>query len=75
MHAINISLGYTSFLKLINFNWKIITILWWFLLYIDVTQPRVHMCPPILTPLPPASATALSALPHSIYLLKIECLT
>ena len=32
------------------------TILWWFLLYIDMNQPWVHMCPPILNPpshLPP----------------------
>ena len=28
------------------------TILWWFLLYIDMTQPWVYMCPPILKPPP-----------------------
>ena len=31
------------------------TILWWFLLYIDMNQPRVYMCPPIPNPLPPPS--------------------
>ena len=31
------------------------TILWWVLPYIDLNQPQVHMCPPILNPshLPP----------------------
>ena len=29
------------------------TILWWFLPYIDMTQPWVYMCPPSQTPLPP----------------------
>ena len=31
------------------------TILWWFLPDIDMNQPRVHMCPPSRTPLPPPS--------------------
>ena len=31
------------------------TILWWFLPYIDVNQPRVYMCSPSCTPLPPPS--------------------
>ena len=35
------------------FNWRLITILWWFLPYIDMNQPRVYMCPPSWTPLPP----------------------
>ena len=26
------------------------TILWWVLPYIDLNQPQVHMCPPILNP-------------------------
>ena len=30
------------------------TMLWWFLPYIDMNQPWVYMCPPILTP-PPTS--------------------
>ena len=34
-------------------NWRLITILWWFWPYIDMNQPRVYMCPPSWTPLPP----------------------
>ena len=26
------------------------TVLWWFSLYIDMNQPQVHICPPILNP-------------------------
>ena len=29
-----------------NFNWRTITILWWFLPYINMNQLQVHMCPP-----------------------------
>ena len=56
------------------------TILWWFLAYIDLNQPRVHM-PPILNTPPPLphlpphpiplgypSALALSALLHVLNL-------
>ena len=31
------------------------TILWWFLPYIHLNQPRVYRCPPTLNPLPPPS--------------------
>ena len=27
-------------------NWRIITVLWWFLSYIDMKQPQVYMCSP-----------------------------
>ena len=30
--------------------------MWWFLPYIEMNQPRVHMCPPMLNPIPTASA-------------------
>ena len=39
------------FFKLIYFNWRLITILW-FLPYIDMNQPWVYMCFPSWTPLP-----------------------
>ena len=45
--------------------------LWWFLPYIDMNQPRVYMCPFILNPLPPLSPPhpwALSALLHALNL-------
>ena len=35
------------------------TILWWFLPYINMNQPRVHMCPAVLNP-PPASLPTVS---------------
>ena len=54
------------------------TISWWFSPYIDMNQPWVHMCPPILNPsshLPPHTisqgcprALALSALLHALNL-------
>ena len=44
------------------FNWKLITILWWFFPHIDMNQPRVHMCAPSWTPLPPASPSHPSGL-------------
>ena len=28
------------------------TILWWLLLYININQPEVYLCPPILNPRP-----------------------
>ena len=50
------------------------TILWWFLPYIDMNQPRVYMCLPVLN-LPPnpipwscPSTLALSALFHALNL-------
>ena len=39
------------------FNWRLITILWWFLPYTDMNQPWVYMCFPSWTPLPPPSAS------------------
>ena len=40
-----------------NFNWRLITILWWFWPYIHINQPWVSMCPSSRTPLPPPSAS------------------
>ena len=34
----------------IYFNWRIITLLWRFLPFIDMSQPQVYMCPPIPSP-------------------------
>ena len=34
--------------------------LWWFLLYIEMKQPRVYMCSPSQSPLPPPSPPAPS---------------
>ena len=63
------------FFELISFNWRIITMLWCFLPYINMNQLQVHMCPPHPEPtshLPPHSiplgcprAPALSALLHA----------
>ena len=36
---------WSAFLFL-NFNWRLITILWWFLPYIDMNQPQMYMCSP-----------------------------
>ena len=50
------------FLKfnLIYFNWRLITILWWFLPYIHMDQPQMHMCPRILnSPLSPCHPSGL----------------
>ena len=33
------------------FFWKLITILWWFLPYVDRNQPQLYMCPPSQIPL------------------------
>ena len=58
----------------IYFNWRLITILWWFLPYIDINQPWVDMCSPswpsLLPPSHPIpqghpSAPALSTLSHA----------
>ena len=63
-----------SLKKLIYFNWRLITILWWFLPYTDMNQPQVYMClpqpepashlPAHLIPLGSPSAPTLSALFH-----------
>ena len=56
------------------FNWRLITILWWFLTYMGMNQPWVYMCPPSQIPshLPThpiplgcRSAPAFSALFHA----------
>ena len=36
-----------------NYNWRLITILWWILPYLDMNQSWVYMCPPSWTLLPP----------------------
>ena len=38
------------------------TTLWWFLSNIDMNQPRVYMCPPSQTPVPPPSPSHPSGL-------------
>ena len=40
-------------LKFTYFNWRMITILWWFLPYINMNLPRVYISPPSWTHLPP----------------------
>ena len=40
-------------------------ILWWFLPYIDMNQPWLYMCPPVLNPLLPASPPHPSGLSQS----------
>ena len=42
----------SHFLKFIYFNWRIITLLWWFLPYINMNPPQEFMCP--LHPEPPS---------------------
>ena len=37
------------------FNWRLITILWWFLPYIHINQPWVYMCSPSWPSLPSPS--------------------
>ena len=53
-------------INLFYFEANYFTILWWFCPYIDMNQPWVYKCPPILnlppTSLPVVSAPALSAL-------------
>ena len=57
--------------KIIYFNQRLITILWWVLPYIDMNQSRVYMCPSILNPPPHPiplgcpRAPALGALLHA----------
>ena len=49
-------------------NWTtktITTVLWWFIRYINMNQPRVYICPPILIPLPTPSPFYPSRLFHS----------
>ena len=50
--------SHSFFKKLILLQDNYFTTLWWFLPYIDINQPHVHMCPPTLSPLP------LPSLPH-----------
>ena len=40
---------------LFHFNWRLITVLWWFLPYIHMNQPRVYMCSSSWPSLPPPS--------------------
>ena len=35
-----------TFYLFIYFNWRIITVLWCILPYIDMNQPQVYLCPP-----------------------------
>ena len=49
------------------------TILWWFLPYVDMNQPRVYMCPPILNPLPAPSPPHPSGLSQSTSLSDLLC--
>ena len=37
--------GLLPFKNFIYFNWRIFTILWWFLPYVNMSQPWVYMCP------------------------------
>ena len=62
------------FLKKFQLEANNFTILWWFLPHSHMNQPRVYMCSPSWTPLPPPShpipqghpsAPALSTLPHA----------
>ena len=56
----------SAFLKnsFIHFNWRLITILWWFLPYINMNQPQMYRYPPILkispTSLPTPSLQVVS---------------
>ena len=52
-------------LKFIYFNWRIITILWWFLPYINMNWPWVYMWPLTLTALPSPSPPYPSVLSQS----------
>ena len=61
----------------LNFNWRLITMLWWFLPYIDMNQPWVYMCPhpeppshlpPHPIPLGRPSAPVPSTLSHTLNL-------
>ena len=62
--------GKVHFKNIMYFNWRIITILWWFLPYINMNWPRCTCVPPPWPPLPPPSpsysrAPTLSALLHA----------
>ena len=57
----SLSFFFFFFHFLIYFNWRLITILWWFLPYIHMNQPWVYMCSPSWTSLPPPSPFHLSA--------------
>ena len=55
--------------KVIYFNWKIITVLLWFLPYINMNWSQVYMCTPhseLPTPLGCPSASALGALASNL---------
>ena len=52
---IHIDFHHFFFFFVIYFNWRLITILWWFLLYVHMNQPRVYMCSPFCTSLSPPS--------------------
>ena len=43
------------FFPFIFIRWRLITILWWFLPYIDMNQSWIYMCSPSQSPLPPPS--------------------
>ena len=58
------------FLKLVYFNWKIITVLWWVLPYISMTRPQVHVSSPILSPPSPPFPPYPSGLSQST---RFEC--
>ena len=63
-----LALTYLSlvFIIIILFNWRLITILWWVLPYIDMNQPWVYMYPPCpKSPLPPPSTSHPSGLSQS----------
>ena len=46
-------LFFKIYIYIIYFNWRLITLLWWFLPYIHMNQPWVYMCSPSWTSLPP----------------------
>ena len=64
------------FLKLISLLYlkaNYFTILWWFLPYIDMNQPRVFMCPPVLNP-PPITLPILSLTVIPVHQPRAPCL-
>ena len=46
--SIKLPISRKTIFLIIYFNWRIITILWWFLPYISMNRPQVYMCTPIL---------------------------
>ena len=52
------------------------TVLWWFLPYIDMSQPQVYMCPPSQTPHPPPSPSHPSGLcsPSHCFECPVACI-